>query len=77
MSETKIGVGENPQYFQENINLLSIFLVILDHEMLLYHINTYLLNIILVYIHNDTLFPSLNSVFLALNYTDSYDPAVD
>ena len=63
VSETQIGVGENPQYLQENINLLQIFLVILDHEMLFYYRNTYLLNIILVYIHNHTLFPSLNSVF--------------
>ena len=63
MSETQIGVGEHQQYLQENINLLQIFLVILDHEMLLYHRNTDLLNIILVYIHNHTLFPSLNSVF--------------
>ena len=30
--------------------------------------NTILLNIILVYIHNHTLFPSLNSVFLALHF---------
>ena len=35
--------------------------MILDHEILLYHRNTYLLNIILVYIHNHTLIPSLNS----------------
>ena len=45
--------------------------------MLLYHRNTYLLNIILVYIHNHTLFPSLKSVFFWRFITKSYDSAVD
>ena len=58
---------------QENHNLPWIFLIVLDHEMLLYQNNIYLIDIILKYSLNYPLFPSLKLwVSGAFFYRNSY-----